>query len=341
MDVCLVNMPYAPVRVPSIALGILQAILEKDGFSVSSLYPNIRFASEIGVREYSRLWMILRSENAIAEWTFSHIAFPEYATNAEQFLNLLDERNSNFLDLPDPVGRLLTVREKASQFIDKLVKRVLALNPGIIGCTSTFFQHVSSLALLRKVKEIDPTVVTLMGGANCESIMGMTTHRMFDWLDYVVSGEAEDIISDLCGKLLTQGLDVATDEIPFGVFGPAHRQSGYPCEDDPCNSNAPRAVTADLDRRPVPNYDDYFNALNQTPDVCREIKPGILAEASRGCWWQINDGCSFCGLNGAGRRYRRKSTATILDEFESLSNRHGVNRFEMVDNVLHPGFIKH
>jgi magnesium-protoporphyrin IX monomethyl ester (oxidative) cyclase len=339
MDICLVNMPYAPVRVPSIALGILQAILEKDGFSVSSLYPNIRFASEIGVGEYSRLWMILRSENAIAEWTFAHIAFPEYATNAEDFLKLLDERNSHFLDLPDPVGRLLTVREKASLFVDQLAEGVLASKPKILGCTSTFFQHVSSLALLRKIREIDPAVITLMGGANCESIMGITTHRMFDWLDYVVSGEAEDIISDLIRKAFMWGTDIPKDEIPFGVFGPAHRELGYPCDDQPDNPDYPRAVTRDLDKHPVPNYDDYFNVLSQTPDVCREIRPGILVEASRGCWWQKNDGCSFCGLNGAGKKYRRKTVPVILNELGLLENRYGINRFEMVDNVLYPGFI--
>ena len=339
MDICLVNMPYAPVRVPSIALGILQAVLDKEGFSVSSLYPNIRFAAEIGVRDYSSLWMILRSENAIAEWTFSHIAFPEHATNAEEFLKLLDERNSHFLDLPDPVGRLLTVREKASLFVDQLAEGVLASKPKILGCTSTFFQHVSSLALLRKIREIDPAVITLMGGANCESIMGMTTHRMFDWLDYVVSGEAEDIISDLIRKAFIWGRDIPKDEIPFGVFGPAHRELGYPCDDQPDNPDYPRAVTRDLDEQPVPNYNDYMRTLVATPDVSSKIKPGILVEASRGCWWQKNDGCSFCGLNGAGKKYRRKAVPVILNELGLLENRYGINRFEMVDNVLYPGFI--
>ena len=340
MDICLVNMPYAPVRVPSIALGILQSVLERDGFSVRSHYPNIHFAAEIGVRDYSRLWMILRSENAIAEWTFSHVAFPEQAQDTEDFINLLDERNSHFFDLPDPVGRLLTVRNIASRFVDQLAERILAQKPGIVGCTSTFFQHVSSLALLRKIREMDPTVVSLMGGANCESIMGMTTHRLFDWVDYVVSGEAEDIVSDLCRKALDCGRDVPKDQMPYGVFAPVHRDTGYPCSEMSDVAKCPRAVTRELNRQPSPNYDDYMRTFNGVPAVSSEIRVGILVEGSRGCWWQKNDGCSFCGLNGSGRKFRRKTVETILNELRALSERYGINRFEMVDNVLDPGLIE-
>ena len=339
MDICLVNMPYAPVRVPSIALGILQAILEKDGFSVLSHYANIHFAAEIGVREYSRLWMILRSENAIAEWTFSHVAFPEHSPDTEEFIKLLDERNSHFLDLPDPVGRLLAVRNIASHFVDQLAEQVLALNPRIVGCTSTFFQHVSSLALLRRIREKDPSVVSLMGGANCESIMGVTTHRMFDWVDYVVSGEAEDIISDLCRKALDQGRDIPGDEIPYGVFGPVHRDAGYPFSGAEQGVECPRAVTKELNNQPPPNYDDYLQTFNSCPAVSSEIRVGLLVEGSRGCWWQKNDGCSFCGLNGSGRKFRKKTVKTILNEYAKLSDRYGINRFEMVDNVLDPSLI--
>ena len=195
------------------------------------------------------------------------------------------------------------------------------------------------MALLRKIREKDPSVISLMGGANCESIMGMTTHRMFNWVDYVVSGEAEDIISDLCGKVLEMGRDVPRDEMPYGVFGPVHRETGYPFSDTEFGAKCPRAVTRELNLQPVPNYDDYVRTFNSCPAVNSEIRVGLLVEGSRGCWWQKNDGCSFCGLNGAGRKFRRKTATTILNEFDKLSGRYGVNRFEMVDNVLDPGLI--
>ena len=43
-----------------------------------------------------------------------------------------------------------------------------------------------SLALLRRVKELDPSVVTMLGGANCEAEMGWAAIRAFPWVDFVV-----------------------------------------------------------------------------------------------------------------------------------------------------------
>ena len=48
-DVCLVNMPYADVVRPSLALGILQALLRESGVSAESVYANLIFAEEIGL----------------------------------------------------------------------------------------------------------------------------------------------------------------------------------------------------------------------------------------------------------------------------------------------------
>ena len=340
MDITLVNMPYAPVRIPSLALGILQAVLERDGFAVSSNYANIGFAKEIGVREYSQLWLLLRSDNAIAEWTFAHIAFPEKQSNEEEFIALLEERNSKFLDLSFPAERLRRAREVASKFIDHLTDSVLDACPRVVGCTSTFFQHVPSLALLRRIRERDPDVVSIMGGANCEASMGLTTHKLFPWVDYVVSGEAEGLISGLCRNILSKGRNVVQSDLPSGVFGPINRLVGYPKSSDSSGDGVPRAVIQCLDHQPVPNYDDYFKTLDETPTVKSVIKPGLLVEASRGCWWKQKGGCLFCGLNGSGKIYRPKPAFAVLNELKTLQDRYKVSRFEMVDNVLGLPFLK-
>src|SRR5882757_632268 len=50
--------------------------------------------------------------------------------------------------------------------VDWVVDRILQEAPAIVGCTSTFQQHVASLAVLRRLRERAPQIVTLMGGAN-------------------------------------------------------------------------------------------------------------------------------------------------------------------------------
>src|SRR5439155_26716252 len=109
--------------------------------------------------------------------------------------------------------------------------------------TSTFCQHSASLAILREIRRRDPTIVTMLGGANCEAVMGTTTHRNFEWVDYVVSGEAEDLIAPLCSVALEYGRQAPVDRLPYGVFAPHHRSVGYPILP---GRGAPRASVRDM-----------------------------------------------------------------------------------------------
>ena len=77
---------------------------------------------------------------------------------------------------------------------------------------------MASLALLRRVRELDPGVITMLGGANCETVMGEATHRCFPWVDYVVSGEADGLVTGCLRLALTRGRDVAATELPRGVL---------------------------------------------------------------------------------------------------------------------------
>ncbi len=58
------------------------------------------------------------------------------------------------------------------------------------------------MALLRYIKRARPDIITMMGGANCEGIMGHATHRFFSWIDYVVSGEADLILGGLVKDIM-------------------------------------------------------------------------------------------------------------------------------------------
>src|SRR5690606_33919821 len=48
LDVALVLMPWAEVRRPSIALGLLKAALRRAGLRAAVDYANLRFAEEVG-----------------------------------------------------------------------------------------------------------------------------------------------------------------------------------------------------------------------------------------------------------------------------------------------------
>jgi ribosomal peptide maturation radical SAM protein 1 len=354
VDVCLVNMPYASLNRPSLALGLLKALLEREGIAAGVVYPNLAFAERVGLTLYNLASFQFPKEFLAGEWTFAAAAFPDAVRDDEAYLRHIAgayEQVAGYGLKPSDAIRLQKdlrkVRAAATGFVDQAARQALATGARIIGCTSTFEQHVASLALLRRVRELDPSVVTLLGGANCESVMGLATHRCFPWLDYVVSGEADALVGDLCRQILDRGREVPKERLPSGVFGPAHRDTTNTAgtASSPrlaiagSSGEAPRPVFHELDSLPVPDFGDYFRAVEESR-FAAAIRPGLPLETSRGCWWGAARHCTFCGLNGTSMTFRSKSPAKVLAEMRELEERYGIASFETVDNILDMAYFK-
>ncbi|HEV7921348.1 MAG TPA: RiPP maturation radical SAM C-methyltransferase [Thermoanaerobaculia bacterium] len=324
MDVCLVSMPYAAVERPSIALGLLSAELRAAGVDVQSRYACLDFAARVGLHAYDAV-LASKTSLFIGEWTFAAAAFPEMAVVDPAYLATCGEEISGSRAAAsgaDPREILLRLREEASRFTAQLADQIVAQRPRIVGCTSTFQQQAASLALLRAVRERDPSIVTIIGGTNCESAMGMATRRAFPWVDFVVSGEADEIIVPFVRDVLARGRDIAP---PPGVIDAAIAAR--------VDIEPPRASVWSVDTIPTPDYDDYFTALDRSP--LRElIMPALVVETSRGCWWGAKSHCTFCGLNGGNMAFRAKSPERAAQDFHRLAARYGVRRFTVVDNII-------
>jgi len=357
-DVCLVTMPYASPTRPSMALGLLKAILAEGGITASVAYANLWFAEAVGLRRYSLCASNLPIVFLAGEWTFAGAAFhddPRRAERDAEYLRQVRQASDGYPQVwsgargAEFTADLLALRAAATEFVDEAARRVLATGARVVGCTSTFEQHVASLALLRRVRELDPGVITMLGGANCETVMGEATHRCFAWVDYLVSGEADGLVTELCRLALTRGRDVAADELPRGVLGPAHRKPAEGGQQDGAGARLAghrkprhklaRALFNDLDSLPTPRYEDYFDTLAASP-LGANVRPGLPLESSRGCWWGAAHQCTFCGLNGTSLGYRSKSPGRVLAEVHELEDRYGVSDFEAVDNILDMGYHK-
>lgn len=339
-DVCLVNMPYASLNRPSLALGLLKAVLTREGIATAVLYPNLAFAEMIGLRLYHLCSSQLPKDFLVGEWTFAQAAFRD-ATRAseEEYLERIAARHASVHGYhrdAEGAGRLKEdlrrVRQAVDGFIGRAARRVLSTGARVVGCTSTFEQHAASLALLRHIRELDPRVITVLGGANCEGVMGRTTHRSFPWVDYVVAGEADALVGDLFRRILAEGRDIPAAELPAGVHGPASREEESAAE-------AKRPVFRALDSLPVPDFDDYFRALSRFRHAAA-VRPGLPLETSRGCWWGAVRHCTFCGLNGSTMTFRSKSPARVHQELRELEERYGIPRFETVDNILDMAYFQ-
>src|SRR5580704_8186017 len=161
--VCLVSMPYASLTRPSLALGLLSAILAAEGFQVKAAHANLWFAESVGLRLYQQA----ESSPIVflsGEWTFAAAAFADdprrEAKDAEYLRQVREEflrqQREGYQAAIQILGRnpadaivrdLWALRAAATLFVDEVARRVLATGARVVGCTSTFEQHVASLAL--------------------------------------------------------------------------------------------------------------------------------------------------------------------------------------------------
>ena len=338
MDVTLVSMPFAEVQRPSIALGLLRATLKGSPITSEVVYGNIKFAESVGIVAYQAM-QSTPTDHLLGEWCFAEGLFPECWERDEEYLDLvLNVRCYGFpAELEQRKDLMRWVRAQSTSYIDYLAADIVTREPRVVGCSSVFQQHCASLALLKRIRELSPETVTLMGGANCEDEMGIETLKMFPWVDCVVSGEGDHIFPELCHLLLDQGRKIVSTDLPYGAICQSQQQQYEKCSQH--TGPTPRPVIKNLDSLPIPDYDSYFAALLSST-LSGMVKPGLLAESSRGCWWGERSHCTFCGLNGTGMGFRSKSPKRILNELSELTRRYEIRNIQFVDNILDMSYLK-
>lgn len=330
MDVVLVSMPFADLQRPSIALGLLRASLDNTGIESEVVYANFGLAERIGLVAYQAM-QSAPTDHLIGEWCFAGRLFPTTQQKDEEYLNMvLEVRCTGFPpELEERKEQMHWVRRQSADYIDWVAGDILARKPKIVGCSSVFQQHCASLALLKRIHELSPETILIMGGANCEGEMGLETLRSFPWVDCIVSGEADALFPDLCKALLEHGRDVDPLSLPEGAVS---QRNSLPLL-------APRSLIRDMDSLPLPDYRHYFETLNDST-LTNLIQPELLAESSRGCWWGEKFHCTFCGLNGTGMKYRSKSPERVITELSQLKTLYGLGNIQFVDNILDMSFFK-
>ena len=183
-------------------------------------------------------------------------------------------------------------------FLNACAEYVLSMKPDVVGFTSLFQQHTSSLALAKRIKRKRSNVKIFMGGPNCDGITGKETIQSFNFIDAVVSGEADEIIIDLVERLSDgkeiSGMPGILDSKQYHLNQERqHHNSGNSIGD--IHSQYTRRVT-DMDSLPYPDYSDYFHSL-EAVGIQHEVTPLVPFETSRGCWWGEKNHCVFCGIN--------------------------------------------
>ncbi|MGX9889465.1 RiPP maturation radical SAM C-methyltransferase [Streptomyces sp. NPDC002276] len=329
MKITLVCMPWATTATPSLALGILSRRIA-DTFpeiETETVYANIDFADwmneqgGLGAAEFS-FFSLHSYFLGCGDWVFSSALYDDPTWRVDEFSSTFRKAMT-----ADQMEASLRLHRLVPAFIDAMARRIVAGGPDLVGATSTFQQNVASLALLRRIKELAPATKTVMGGANCDGPQGEALHRNFDFLDYVVRGEAERTFPELVGAL--QG---ERDGDTSHIAGLCRR------EGDRSVSNPPAERLLAPSEIPSPDYDPYFARLRRSR-VQSWYETVLTVEGARGCWWGEKHHCTFCGLNGSAMTFRSKSPQTYLEEILTLAERHHVLDFFAVDNILEMSYL--
>ncbi len=311
-------MPWAEVQKPAPALGILTAVVRQrcPEHTLECQYPYIYAAAELGVDLYTEI-----GTRKVSEMLFCAQLYPEKKASVKDYFV---EIAASFEGLSDSSAEVRAgLFDHVFGVLEGNVARAteeLAHNYDVVGFTTTSNQLFASLLATQRLKEADPDVTVVFGGAGVGEGMGPVLLREYRFLDYVIQGDGEYQFVELLRRLEDPNHQVPVR--PEDRLLPGRKRP------------AASAVVPDLNELPYPDFDRF-------PEIAdRELAVDWLLpiEGSRGCWWDRvdrtgnpMDTCHFC--SEAGKVYREKTADRIADEMEALSVRHSVARFMFCDLV--------
>jgi ribosomal peptide maturation radical SAM protein 1 len=331
-NVSLINMPFAALQMPSIALTQLKSVLEekfKDQVSVEVHYLNLDFALEWGVELYEAVTGSMESQNSgLGEWLFRHAAFPQVEDNPDAYFRRYYPYRTPQMEQMKHI--ILEMRKRVGPCLDNLIRKYQLDRAHIAGFTSMFAQNTACFALAKKLKDLNPETIVVMGGANCETPMGQELVKNVPQVDYVFSGPA------LIGfpSFVQYCLDGEMEKCSAikGVFS----KDNYGLK--PLQSTIGEEL--DINVPIALDYDPFIDRVS-TAFPNGKIKPSLLFETSRGCWWGERAHCTFCGLNGMTMNYRAMSPELALNQFDNLFKYSPTcSRYESVDNILPQSYLE-
>lgn len=328
MRIALVSAPWNLLEIPSLPLGILSATADRCHRrpEIEQFYVNLDWAEylldvsggEITPADYGYV-ANLGVWYGMGDWIFTSALYDEPDWRRAEFTAHLEREGI-------PAGRSYDMARYAKRFIELAADRIAAYAPDVVGFSSTFQQNIPSFALARRLKRLLPEVRTLLGGGNCAGTMGPAIHRNFPYIDYVISGEAEDSFVELVDHL--------------DGYRTVSEVSGLSWRDDDGSTvvNKPSAPIR-MDAVPCPDYSTWFKALSAS-SVRPFVQPKLLYEAARGCWWGERHTCTFCGLNQLTMEFRSRPAEQVLSHLRELIEKYRLLDIVSVDNILDMGYLK-
>lgn len=313
-DALLIVPPFSILLQPCYGVHLLQSCARSQGYEVKILYANFLLAALIGRKNYETVGNCdsqgSPGSDMMGERFFASAAYnlPPFGSDGFAYLKKSDAFGRNFPEIK-------LQEQKAALWADEVANLIADHDFKAVGCSTSFNQTACSIALLNRIKQLRPDIVTIIGGANCEGAMAKGIQSLSSSVDYIFSGECESTFPEF--------LSLIRNEEP-----PSKRI---------LESRSPTQI----ENLPLPDYSDFFQQSRLIlSDVGEEAYSAIFYESSRGCWWGEKHKCAFCGLNGENNRYRYKSSARVFADLMELRAKYPGKMIQMTDNILPMEYFK-
>ncbi|MBI4287967.1 MAG: radical SAM protein [Chloroflexi bacterium] len=177
--------------------------------------------------------------------------------------------------------------------------------PDVVGISLRTSAYGSAINVSRIVKELDPTIPVIWGGAHPTVLPGEAINNAN--VDIVVRGEGENTVLDILRS---------RDNLE-SVPGITYKKDGRIIH------NPDRALIPNLDELPFPARHLILDWQSCPPEALGNIF------ATRGCPYD----CVFCASHKVwSRKVRYRSAANIIAELQHLQQKFGVRQFSFEDD---------
>ncbi|MEI2678160.1 MAG: magnesium-protoporphyrin IX monomethyl ester anaerobic oxidative cyclase [Burkholderiaceae bacterium] len=195
---------------------------------------------------------------------------------------------------------------------DQVRQRILEIQPDIVGCTAITPAIYKAERLLQIVKEVDPDIVTVLGGIH-GTFMYPQVLKEAPWIDAVVRGEGEQVFLNLVTAVDDGSWRIDRRQVNGIAFA----------EDGKVVATAAEPTIQDLDRI-LPDWGILeWDKYQYIPMGVRVAIPNF----ARGCPFT----CTFCSQWKFWRDYRIRDPKKVVDEIETLVRDHQVGFFILAD----------
>lgn len=227
----------------------------------------------------------------------------------------------------EKAGHAVQIYDADPEYHDTIVQEIKDFDPDLIGLGFLTVGYQRALNLMNKMKKEMPEK-TYCGGGVHPTVKPTETMNEFGF-DFIVVGEGEDTIVEVCEKLQdNKGLD--------GIKGVMYRDNGSIID------NGRREMIKDLDSIPFParhliDMSPYLKPPGIIRGYATQNQTTIVT--SRGCPFK----CIYCGSHNIfGRRTRRRSVKNVIDEIEHLYRTYGIMGIYYCDDTftLSPKWVR-